>query len=231
MKDLTALDWQRITSDLDEDGFATTEQLLSKAECEALSDVYDNDQLFRSRVVMARHGFGRGEYRYFQYPLPSIVAELRQGIYPFLAPMANQWTEAMRQEHRYPADLNTFTRLCHDAGQTKPTPLLLRYGVGDYNRLHRDLYGPLVFPIQMTLMLSDPEEFDGGEFMLVENRPRMQARGEVVNLRQGEVVMFAVDQRPVRGTRGTFRVSMRHGVSRMRAGKRHTLGVIFHDAA
>lgn len=231
MTDLAAMDWDRLIAALDEDGFATTGPLLTKAECAALSASYDDDGLFRSRVVMSRHGFGSGEYKYFQYPLPGTVADLREGIYPRLAPLANRWAEAMRQEHGYPSTLKSFTQLCHDAGQTKPTPLLLRYGAGDYNRLHRDLYGPLAFPIQMTVLLSDPAEFEGGEFMLVENRPRMQARGEVVALGQGEAVLFAVDQRPVRGTRGIFRVSMRHGVSRLRAGSRHTLGVIFHDAA
>jgi uncharacterized protein len=231
MKNLALLDWDRITADLDEDGFALTGPIFSEVECGGLTESYDDDGAFRSRVIMARHGFGLGEYRYFQYPLPPIVAELRQSIYPSLAPLANRWAEAMRQEHRYPADLDSFTRRCHDAGQIKPTPLLLRYGPGDYNRLHRDLYGPLAFPIQMTVMLSDPAGFQGGEFMLVENRPRMQARGEVITLGQGEAVLFAVDQRPVQGTRGTFRVSMRHGVSRLRSGSRHTLGVIFHDAA
>jgi uncharacterized protein len=231
MMDLGDLDWGRLIADLDGDGFATTGPLLTKAECAALSACYDDDGLFRSRVVMARHGFGSGEYKYFQYPLPGIVEDLRDGIYPSLAPLANRWAEAMRQEYRYPNALKSFTRRCHDAGQTKPTPLLLRYGAGDYNRLHRDLYGPLAFPIQMTVLLSDPGAFEGGEFMLVENRPRMQARGEVITLGQGEAVLFAVDQRPVQGTRGTFRVSTRHGVSRLRAGGRHTLGVIFHDAA
>jgi uncharacterized protein len=231
MKDLASLDWERITADLDVDGFALTGPLLSRGECEALSGGYDDDGLFRSRVIMARHGFGRGEYQYFQYPLPPAVDDLRRGIYPSLAPLANRWAEAMRQDHRYPEDLDAFTRRCHDAGQTKPTPLLLRYGPDDYNRLHRDLYGSLAFPIQMTVLLSDPDGFDGGEFMLVENRPRMQARGEVVSLRQGEAVLFAVDQRPVQGTRGTFRVSMRHGVSRVRSGARYAMGIIFHDAS
>lgn len=231
MRDIASLDWERLIADLDSDGFATTGPLLSEAECDVLATSYDDDGLFRSRVVMARHGFGRGEYRYFHYPLPPLVAELRRDIYPRLAPLANRWAETMRQEHRYPADLEAYTRQCHDAGQIKPTPLLLRYGPGDYNRLHRDLYGALAFPIQLTVLLSDPAGFEGGEFMLVENRPRMQARGEVVSLRQGEAVLFAVDQRPVQGSRGSYRVSMRHGVSRLRAGARGTLGVIFHDAA
>jgi len=230
VRDLTTLDWERITTELATDGFALTGPLLSATECRSLSDGYEEDDRFRSRVIMARHGFGLGEYKYFQYPLPDIVADLRRGLYRHLAPLANRWAEAMRQEHRYPADLDSFTRRCHEAGQDKPTPLLLRYGPGDYNRLHRDLYGELAFPIQMTLLLSDPAEFTGGEFMLVENRPRMQARGEVVGLGQGEAVLFAVNERPMQGTRGTYRVSMRHGVSRLTSGRRHTLGVIFHDA-
>lgn len=230
MRDLTTLDWERITTELATDGFALTGPLLSATECRSLLDGYEEDDRFRSRVIMARHGFGLGEYKYFQYPLPDIVADLRRGLYRHLAPLANRWAEAMRQEHRYPADLDSFTRRCHEAGQDKPTPLLLRYGPGDYNRLHRDLYGELAFPIQMTLLLSDPAEFTGGEFMLVENRPRMQARGEVVGLGQGEAVLFALNERPMQGTRGTYRVSMRHGVSRLTSGRRHTLGVIFHDA-
>jgi hypothetical protein len=230
MRDLATLEWDRITTELDTDGFAVTGPLLSEVECDTLSDGYDDDRLFRSHVVMARHGFGLGEYKYFQYPLPDIVADLRQGVYPRLVPLANRWAETMRLEHRYPASMDAFTRRCHEAGQGKPTPLMLRYGPGDYNRLHRDLYGPLAFPIQMAVLLSDPEDFEGGEFMLVENRPRMQARGEVVGLRRGEAVLFAVNERPVWGTRGSYRVSMRHGVSRLRSGTRHTLGVIFHDA-
>lgn len=230
MKDINALDWDEITRALDADGFATIGQLLSRAECEALITLYEREALFRSRVTMARHGFGSGEYKYFDYPLPPLVADLRRGVYPYLAPLANRWAEAMRQEQRYPLDLAAFTERCHDAGQTKATPLLLRYGPGDFNRLHRDLYGPLAFPIQMALLLSDPAEFEGGEFMLVENRPRMQARGEVVSLTRGAAVIFAVNERPVQGTRGTYRVSMRHGVSRLASGRRYTLGVIFHDA-
>jgi uncharacterized protein len=230
MAELNSLNWTTILSEIDQDGFATAGPLLSPAECASLAGLYDQDAGFRSRVVMARHGFGSGEYKYFNYPLPDLVRRLRQEVYRRLAPLANQWAEALRQEHRYPETLDGFIDLCHAAGQCKPTPLLLRYGPGDYNRLHRDLYGPLVFPIQMTILLSDPDEFDGGDFMLVENRPRMQARGEVVKLRRGEAVLFAVDQRPAQGTRGTYRVSMRHGISRLRSGARHTLGVIFHDA-
>ena len=230
MKDLATLDWERITADLDADGCAVTGPLLSEAECNTLRDSYDVDRLFRSHVIMARHGFGLGEYKYFSYPLPEIVADLRERVYARLAPLANSWAEIMRQEQRYPADLSTFTRRCHEAGQRKPTPLMLRYGPGDFNRLHRDLYGPLAFPIQMAVLLSNPETFEGGEFMLVENRPRMQARGDVISLRQGDAVLFAVNERPVQGTRGPYRVSMRHGVSRLRSGTRHTLGVIFHDA-
>lgn len=231
MKDLENLDWDRILGALDEDGFATTGPLFSPEECASLTALYEDEAPFRGRVVMARHGFGKGEYKYFDYPLPEPVDHLRRSVYPRLAPLANRWAEAMRQEHRYPDDLESFTRQCHDAGQTKPTPLLLRYGPGDYNRLHRDLYGDLAFPIQMAVLLSDPSTFRGGEFLLVENRPRMQARGEVISLGQGEAVLFAVDQRPVQGARGKFRVSMRHGVSRLHAGIRHTLGVIFHDAS
>lgn len=230
MKDLATLDWERITADLDADGCAVTGPLLSEAECNTLRDSYDVDRLFRTHVIMARHGFGLGEYKYFSYPLPEIVADLRERVYARLAPLANSWAEIMRQEQRYPADLSTFTRRCHEAGQRKPTPLMLRYGPGDFNRLHRDLYGPLAFPIQMAVLLSNPETFEGGEFMLVENRPRMQARGDVISLRQGDAVLFAVNERPVQGTRGPYRVSMRHGVSRLRSGTRHTLGVIFHDA-
>ncbi|MDA1308966.1 MAG: 2OG-Fe(II) oxygenase [Proteobacteria bacterium] len=230
MSMLEELDWPAIVSEIDRDGFATAGPVLSPADCASVVGLYDQNTGFRSRVVMARHGFGAGEYKYFDYPLPDPVHRLRQEVYPRLAPLANQWAAALRLEHRYPETLDGFTRRCHDAGQTKPTPLLLRYGVGDYNRLHRDLYGPLVFPIQMAILLTDPKEFEGGAFMLVENRPRMQARAEVIDLRQGEAVLFAVDQRPVQGTRGTSRASMRHGVSRLRAGSRHTLGVIFHDA-
>jgi hypothetical protein len=180
---------------------------------------------------MAKHGFGAGEYKYFGYPLPDLVQTLRREVYPRLVPLANRWVAATGGDHRYPDDLDAFTSRCYAAGQTRPTPLLLRYGPGDHNRLHRDLYGDLAFPVQMTVLLSNPASFEGGEFMLVENRPRMQARGEVVALGQGEAVLFAVDQRPVRGTRGTYRVAMRHGVSRLHSGARCTLGIIFHDAA
>jgi hypothetical protein len=230
MKDIGTLDWEVLTAALDTDGFARTGPLLTACECEALVAGYDDDARFRSRVVMARHGFGQGEYKYFGYPLPDLVRTLRHDVYPRLAPLANRWAEAMGREDRYPGALDGFTRRCHESGQTKPTPLLLRYGPGDHNRLHRDLYGALAFPIQMAVLLSDPAAFRGGEFMLVENRPRMQARGEVVTLAQGEAVLFAVDQRPVPGARGFYRVSMRHGVSRMHSGRRHTLGIIFHDA-
>jgi hypothetical protein len=205
--------------------------LLDAEACAALAARYDDDACFRSRIVMARHGFGRGEYKYFAYPLPDEVAALRAALYPRLAEVANRWNEAMGVEVRYPAAHQDYLARCHAAGQTKPTPLLLRYGAGDYNCLHQDLYGEHVFPLQATLLLSRPGEgFAGGEFVLTEQRPRMQSRAEVVPLAQGQVVLFPVHHRPVQGTRGTYRVNMRHGVSRLRSGQRHTLGVIFHDA-
>jgi hypothetical protein len=231
---VAALDWDRIAAELDALGAATTGPLLTVEECRALAALYAAEApgLFRSRVVMARHGFGRGEYQYFAAPLPAAVQALREALYPRLAPLANRWNEAMGLAPRYPARHPQFLARCHAAGQTKPTPLLLRYGPGDYNCLHQDLYGEHVFPMQAAFLLSRPGvDFSGGEFVLTEQRPRMQSRAEVVPLRQGEAVIFAVHQRPVRGTRGTYRVTMRHGVSRLRSGERHTLGVIFHDAA
>ena len=226
-----AVDWDRVAGDLDERGNAVIPRLVSAAECAALADLYDRDAVFRSRVVMSRHGFGRGEYRYFAYPLPDLVGGLRTAIYPRLAPVANRWNEAMRLDVRYPAEHAGFIERCHAAGQTRPTPLLLRYGEGDYNCLHQDLYGEHVFPLQVTILLSKPQrDFTGGEFVLTEQRPRMQSRAEVVPLDQGDAVIFAVSQRPVRGTRGTYRVNLRHGVSRIRSGRRHAAGVIFHDA-
>jgi len=230
MRDPLNWDWSSLAGSLDEAGFAVQAEVLTPGECEALSTLYDDDRHFRSTVVMARHGFGEGAYKYFDDPLPKLVAVLREKVYARLVPIANGWTEKLGQDHRYPPTLAAFRKMCHAAGQTKPTPLLLRYGPGGYNRLHRDLYSDLAFPIQMAVLLSDPRAFEGGEFMLVENRPRMQARGEVVCLSQGDAVLFAVDQRPVQGARGYYRASMRHGVSRLRAGRRHTLGVIFHDA-
>ncbi len=226
------LDWERIGAALDADGNAVLPRLLSAEECAALSAMYDDPAPFRSRVVMARHGFGRGEYRYFAYPLPAAVAELRASLYPRLAPIADRWNEAMGIDVRYPDRHAEFIARCHDAGQRRPTPLLLRYGAGDYNCLHQDLYGEHVFPLQVAILLSQPgEDFAGGEFVLTEQRPRMQSRAEVVPLTQGDGVAFAVQNRPVQGTRGFYRVNMRHGVSRMRSGARHTLGIIFHDAA
>ena len=229
---IETIDWNRIVRDLDDRGNATIANLLDADQCKALVGLYPHDELFRSRVVMARHGYGRGEYRYFGYPLPGIIATLRTGIYPRLAPIANRWNEAMGIDVRYPLAHEEFIARCHAAGQTRPTPLLLQYGAGDYNCLHQDLYGEHVFPLQLAILLSEPErDFSGGEFILTEQRPRMQSRAEVVPLRQGDAVIFAVHHRPVRGTRGAYRVNLRHGVSRLRSGQRHTLGIIFHDAA
>jgi uncharacterized protein len=221
----------QLTASLDERGYATLPALLDSGECRALAALYADEAAFRSRVVMQRHGFGRGEYKYLRYPLPPPVAELRRALYPLLAPVANRWREALREEGRFPATLDDFLAACHAAGQARPTPLILRYAAGDYNCLHQDLYGALVFPLQLTILLSDPADFAGGEFLLVEQRPRMQSKGEVVPLRQGEAVVFAVHHRPVRGTRGFYRVNHRHGVSRLRSGERTTLGIIFHDAS
>jgi hypothetical protein len=227
-----ALDWDRIGADLDAYGCATAGPLLAPEACRALAGLYASEQPFRSRVVMARHGFGRGEYKYFAYPLPETVARLRTALYPPLAAIANRWNAAMGIAARYPDAHADYLARCHAAAQRKPTPLLLQYGPGDYNCLHQDLYGELVFPLQVTILLSRPgEDFSGGEFLLTEQRPRMQSRAEVVPLAQGEVVIFPVHHRPVQGTRGIYRVNMRHGVSRIRDGRRHTLGIIFHDAA
>src|SRR5262249_49544817 len=225
------LDWTRIAGELDAYGCAVAGPLLAAEDCAALAARYDDDARFRSRIVMARHGFGRGEYKYFAYPLPGEGAALRAALYPPLAAIANRWNEQMGIATRYPDAHAAYLARCHAAGQTKPTPLLLRYGAGDYNCLHQDLYGEHVFPLQVTLLLSRPgEDFSGGEFLLTEQRPRMQSRAEVVPLAQGEAVIFPVHHRPVAGPRGTYRVNMRHGVSRLRAGRRHTLGIIFHDA-
>ena len=226
-----ALDWAQISRDLDMRGCAVLEGLLSHEACAALAALYSDDGHFRSRVVMGRHGFGRGEYKYFSYPLPEPVAGLRTALYPRLAPVANRWNEAMGLEVRYPGEHQAFLARCHAAGQRKPTPLLLRYDPDDFNCLHQDLYGEHVFPIQVAILLSEPgRDFTGGEFVLTEQRPRMQSRVEVVPLRQGDAVAFAVHHRPVQGTRGVYRVNLRHGVSRIRLGRRHTAGVIFHDA-
>ena len=229
---LNGVAWQRIEADLDAYGGAMLERLLTPHECEAVTAMYPDDAAFRSRIVMTRHGFGRGEYKYFRYPLPDLVERLRMDLYPRLAPIANRWNEALRIDVRYPERHAEFLQRCHDAGQRRPTPLLLQYGEGDYNCLHQDLYGEHVFPIQVTVLLSEPErDFAGSDFVLTEQRPRMQSRVEVVPLRQGDAVTFAVHHRPVQGTRGTYRVNLKHGVSRIRRGHRHTLGIIFHDAA
>ncbi|SAK47939.1 2OG-Fe(II) oxygenase [Caballeronia ptereochthonis] len=226
-----ALDWADLEAQLDGYGSATAPGLLSLDECEALANLYERDALFRSRVVMERHGFGRGEYKYFAYPLPDPIADVRRAAYPRLVPIANRWNEVMRIETRYPREHAAFIERCHRAEQARPTPLLLRYVPGDFNCLHQDLYGEHVFPIQMAILLSAPgRDFTGGEFVMTEQRPRMQSRAEVVPLAQGDAVFFAVHHRPVQGTRGPYRVNMRHGVSRLRSGRRHMLGVIFHDA-
>jgi hypothetical protein len=226
-----AIDWARACADLDAHGHAMLEEVLSTEECQNIAALYDSDDRFRSRIVMARHGFGRGEYKYFSYPLPNIIAELRTSIYPRLVPIANRWNEAMGIDVRYPAEHEQFLARCHRAGQERPTPLLLQYGKDDFNALHQDLYGEHVFPFQVAFLLSSPgADFTGGEFVLTEQRPRMQSRAEVVPLRQGDAVIFAVHHRPVHGKRGIYRVNLRHGVSRLRSGRRHTVGVIFHDA-
>ena len=229
---LAGVDWMRIASELDARGAAVVEKLLTPDECKALIALYARDNRFRSKVLMARHGFGRGEYKYFDYPLPRVVATLRSALYTPLALIANRWNESLERDDRYPATHAEYLQRCHAAGQCRPTPLLLRYDEGDYNCLHQDLYGEQVFPLQLTVLLSQPGvDFEGGEFVLTEQRPRMQSRAEVVPLRQGDAVIFAVHHRPVRGTRGVYQVSLRHGVSRVRKGRRHTLGIIFHDAA
>lgn len=228
-----AIDWHAATESLHQQGHAVLPTLLEAAECAALAALYSAapEHTFRSRVVMQRHGFGQGEYRYFSYPLPGVVAGLREALYPHLAAVANQWNAAMGIDVRYPAQHAEFLARCHAAGQVRPTPLLLQYGPGDYNCLHQDLYGEHVFPLQVAILLSAPgQDFTGGEFVLTEQRPRMQSRAEVVPLQRGDAVVFAVHHRPVQGTRGPYRVQMRHGVSRLRSGQRHTVGIIFHDA-
>jgi uncharacterized protein len=228
---LEAINCPGSSRELDEQGCALFQHALTRAECDALSALYSREEVFRSRVVMSRHGFGRGEYKYFAYPLPASVAALRTALYERLVPIANRWNSALGNPVRYPPRHSGFLRRCHDAGQERPTPLLLKYGVNDYNCLHQDLYGEHVFPLQATFLLSEPgRDFSGGEFVLTEQRPRMQSRALVVPLRQGDAVVFAVNHRPVQGTRGTYRVTMRHGVSRLTTGERQTLGIIFHDA-
>ncbi|MHB8812635.1 MAG: 2OG-Fe(II) oxygenase [Steroidobacteraceae bacterium] len=229
--EINSTDWSAVAAQLDARGCAVLPGLLAPPTCRELAGFYPDDSRFRSRVVMGRHGFGRGEYKYFAYPLPPLVAELRTALYPHLAPVANTWSQRLGGDERYPDSLQAFLERCHAAGQVKPTPLLLQYGPDDYNCLHQDLYGEWVFPLQLTVLLSQPgRDFTGGEFVLTEQRPRMQSRAEVVPLGQGDAVVFAVHHRPVRGTRGDYRVNLRHGVSRVMGGRRHTLGVIFHDA-
>ena len=226
------MNWGRISGDLDAQGWAIQPELLDSHQCDDLAALYQPAVGFRSHVVMQRHGFGRGEYRYFSYPLPSLVQELRTTLYSHLAPIANRWHARMGRETRFPDEHADFLAVCHGAGQARPTPLLLQYGAGDYNCLHQDLYGAHVFPLQVAVLLSAPgEDFDGGEFVLTEQRPRRQSRAEVLPLRKGDAVVFAVNEKPVSGARGYYRVKMRHGASRIRAGHRHTLGIIFHDAA
>lgn len=238
---LASYDWEAILAEMNRTGHAVLPGLLSPCECRELATLYDTDALFRSHIRMARHGFGSGEYKYFAYPLPELVGALRRSLYPRLVSLANEWSERLRSERRYPADHAAFVAQCHAAGQERPTPLLLQYQAGDYNCLHQDIYGDLAFPIQAACLLSEPEkdftggdftggDFTGGEFVLTEQRPRMQSRPHVVPLRQGDAVLFAVNKRPVRGTRGDYAVTMRHGVSQVTRGHRCTLGIIFHDA-
>jgi len=228
---VAALDWPQIADDLDAYGCAVAKAMLTVDECMMLAKLYASDAPFRSRVVMARHGFGRGEYKYFSYPLPELIGGLRAALYPYLSSIANRWNKAMGIDARFPAEHAAYLDQCRRAGQTRPTPLLLQYGEGDYNCLHQDLYGEHVFPLQAAILLSAPgRDFTGGEFVLTEQRPRMQSRAEVVPLLQGDAVIFPVHHRPVSGTRGSYRVNMRHGVSRLRSGQRYTAGIIFHDA-
>jgi hypothetical protein len=228
---LLDIPWTELSADLDGSGWAILKNILAVEECQALAGLYADNSHFRSHVIMGRHGFGRGEYKYFSYPLPDLIAEVRTALFQQLAPLANRWNERMGIAVRYPDDHEAFIARCHEAGQARPTPLLLQYGAGDYNCLHQDLYGEHVFPFQVAFLLAEPQrEFTGGEFVLTEQRPRMQSRAEVVPLQQGDGVIFAVHHRPVQGARGTYRVNLRHGVSRVRSGRRHTVGVIFHDA-
>jgi hypothetical protein len=230
-KRVAAYHWPELIDELHIRGSAILKSLFTPEECRSVASLYSANNIFRSRVVMERHGFGRGEYKYFAYPLPNLVSDLRENLYPILVPTANRWNTIMGIENQYPDTLTEFLDRCHAAGQERPTPLLLQYGPDDYNCLHQDLYGEHVFPLQVAILLSEPErDFTGGEFVLTEQRPRMQSRPEVAPLKQGDVLIFAVHQRPVQGTRGSYRVNMRHGVSRLRSGQRHTLGIIFHDA-
>jgi hypothetical protein len=229
---VAAVDWPKVETNLEEQGAAVIKRLLTPTECLDLTSLYQRDDPFRSRVVMARHGFGRGEYRYFGYPLPQLIVALRESLYVRLVPVANRWCNAMGMTVRFPVRHAEFIDRCHAAGQRKATPLLLQYGAGDYNCLHQDLYGEHVFPLQLVVLLSEPgRDFEGGEFVMTEQRPRMQSRPLVLPLRQGDAAVIAVSHRPVRGIRGTYRVNMKHGVSRLQSGQRHTVGIIFHDAA
>ena len=229
---ISGLDWEELTEAIDRQGWATTGPLLDPGECEALIAGYEEDRLYRSTVVMARHGFGRGEYRYFAYPLPRMIQQLRQSLYERLMPLANRWRESLGPAEPFPSEFDQYLLRCHAAGQARPTPLILRYEPGDYNCLHQDRYGDHIFPLQAAFLLSEPvTDFAGGELVLTEQRPRMQSKASVVPLRAGEAVIFAVNHRPIQGARGTYRVTMRHGVSPLREGRRHTLGVILHDAA
>jgi uncharacterized protein len=228
---VTAYDWDALAGELDTYGCAVLPKLLSAEECRSIAELYPDESHFRSHIHMARHGFGKGEYRYFKYPLPDLLGGLRTALYPRLADVANEWNARMGIDRRYPGNHAAFLKQCHDAGQARPTPLLLQYVSGDFNCLHQDLYGDLAFPVQVAILLSEPRvDFTGGEFVLTEQRPRMQSRAEVVPLRQGDAVAFAVHNRPVQGSKGSYRVNLRHGVSRVRSGMRHTVGIIFHDA-
>jgi uncharacterized protein len=228
---IDSADWERLSREVDAQGSAVMENFLTPAECRYLASLYSNDDAFRSRVVLAQHGFGRGEYKYFKYPLPDLIEGLRKAVYPRLVPIADRWNEAMGIDVRYPKKHEDFIKRCHQAGQVRPTPLLLQYGPGDYNCLHQDIYGEHVFPLQLAILLSEPgKDFTGGEFVMTEQRPRMQSRPVVVPLHQGDGVVFAVHHRPVQGARGNYRVHLRHGVSLIRSGHRHTAGIIFHDA-
>jgi hypothetical protein len=232
LSQLAAYDWQAVTDRLNQQGCAVLKTLLTSEECTELAGMYTHQDIFRSRVIMARHGFGRGEYKYFAYPLPDKVAELRTALYARLLPLANSWNERMGLCANYPLAHEDYLKACHARGQLRPTPLLLQYSAGDYNCLHQDIYGEMTFPLQAAVLLSRPgADFTGGEFVLTEQRPRLQSRPEVVSLEQGDSVIFAVHHRPVQGSRGGTRVNMRHGVSRIHSGRRHTLGIIFHDAA
>jgi uncharacterized protein len=230
-KRLSLVDWQKLSEDLDNVGYAVLPALLARSHCEMVRDLFDEADLFRSRIVMERYNFGQGEYKYFNYPLPDAVSELRTLIYPHLVPVANRWHAAMKIGSRFPERHAEFISRCHSAGQRRPTPLMLRYTSGGYCCLHQDLYGEHVFPLQVVLLLSEPDrDFTGGEFMLVEHGTKRTPRAELVPLKQGDAVVFAVNSRPVPSERGHYRVVMRHGVSRLHAGDRNTLGIIFHDA-